>query len=159
MIKLIRLPDKTEEVRRLAMGRLLDDMQRKMTEKTENGDQDPLKMLVHATHDTAIAGLRSTLDVFDDQCVKFGLVETPLTNGRWPAFTASITFELFKKKRRSSFGFSSHSDYCACPSPLVYLFVLTADDLGGYRCTCQDAERERVAPNMCCRGQTLGRSP
>lgn len=71
MLNPIRFPDKTEEVRRLAMGRLLDDMQRKMTKKTERGDRDPLKMLVHATHDTAIAGLRSTLDVFDDQCVEF----------------------------------------------------------------------------------------
>lgn len=73
---------KTEEVRRLGMGRLLDDMTRKMQHKVDNGTQDPLKILVHSTHDTALAALCSTLDVFDDQ---------------WPAFTASITFELFKK--------------------------------------------------------------
>ncbi|KAG6850077.1 hypothetical protein H0H93_001427 [Arthromyces matolae] len=35
-----------------------------------------------STHDTAIAALCSTLDVFDE---------------KWPAFTASVTFELFKK--------------------------------------------------------------
>jgi len=63
------------------MGRLLDDLQRKMTDKAERGDKDPLKFLVHSTHDTALAGLCSTLDVFDE---------------RWPAFTASITFELFR---------------------------------------------------------------
>ncbi|ESK96267.1 acid phosphatase [Moniliophthora roreri MCA 2997] len=74
--------DKTEEVRRLGMGRLLDDLSRKMQHKVENGERDPLKILVHATHDTGLAALCSTLDVFDD---------------KWPAFTASITFELFKK--------------------------------------------------------------
>ncbi|RDB30261.1 putative acid phosphatase SPBC4.06 [Hypsizygus marmoreus] len=73
---------KTEEVRRLGMGRLLDDMTRKMQHKIDRGTKDPLKILVHSTHDTALAGLCSTLDVFDEQ---------------WPPFTASITFELFKK--------------------------------------------------------------
>ncbi|KAF5383312.1 hypothetical protein D9615_005006 [Tricholomella constricta] len=74
--------DKTEEVRRLGMGPLLDDMTRKMQHKVDKGAHDPLKILVHSTHDTALAALCSTLDVFDEQ---------------WPAFTASITFELFKK--------------------------------------------------------------
>ncbi|KZT41598.1 phosphoglycerate mutase-like protein [Sistotremastrum suecicum HHB10207 ss-3] len=73
---------KTEEFRRLAMGRLLDDLSRKMTHKADYGEKDPLKILIHSTHDTALAGLASTLDVFDE---------------RWPAFTASITFELFRK--------------------------------------------------------------
>ncbi|KAF8589105.1 phosphoglycerate mutase-like protein [Ramaria rubella] len=74
---------KTHEFRRLAMGRLLDDLQRKMTHKAKHGDRNPLKLLIHSTHDTALAGLCSTLDVFDE---------------RWPAFTASITFELFRKE-------------------------------------------------------------
>ncbi|TRM60384.1 histidine phosphatase superfamily [Schizophyllum amplum] len=73
---------KTEEVRRLGLGRLLDDMARKMQSKVEQGHKDPLKILVHSTHDTALAGLLSTLDVFDD---------------KWPAFTSAITFELFKR--------------------------------------------------------------
>ncbi len=60
-------PDKTEEVRRLGMGRLLDDISRKMRNKIEQGNKDPLKILVHSTHDTALAGLCSTLDVFDDK--------------------------------------------------------------------------------------------
>ena len=59
--------DKTEEVRRLGMGRLLDDISRKMQHKVEQKDKDPLKILVHSTHDTALAGLCSTLDVFDDK--------------------------------------------------------------------------------------------
>ncbi|KAK7436892.1 hypothetical protein VKT23_018912 [Stygiomarasmius scandens] len=73
---------KTEEVRRLGMGRLLEDLSRKMQNKVEHGEKDPLKILVHSTHDTALAGLTSTLDVFDE---------------KWPPFTASVTFELFKK--------------------------------------------------------------
>ncbi|KAF9447139.1 phosphoglycerate mutase-like protein [Macrolepiota fuliginosa MF-IS2] len=77
--------DKTEEVRRLAMGRLLEDLTDKMHRKIEKGEKDPLKFLVHSTHDTAIAGLCSTLDVFDE---------------KWPAFTASITFELFKRQMK-----------------------------------------------------------
>jgi len=75
---------KTEEVRRLGMGRLLDDLARKMQTKVNQGDKDPLKILVHSTHDTGLAGLLSTLDVYDE---------------KWPAFTASITFELFKKEQ------------------------------------------------------------
>ncbi|KAJ3782805.1 histidine phosphatase superfamily [Lentinula aff. detonsa] len=75
------LLDKTEEVRRLGMGRLLDDLSTKMQHKVLNRDKDPLKILVHSTHDTALAGLASTLDVFDD---------------KWPQFTSSISFELFK---------------------------------------------------------------
>ncbi|KAK2465059.1 hypothetical protein APHAL10511_002867 [Amanita phalloides] len=73
---------KTEEVRRLGMGPLLADMSRKMQNKTEKGTNDPLKLLIHSTHDTAIAALCATLEVYDE---------------KWPAFTSSITFELFKK--------------------------------------------------------------
>ena len=57
------------------MGRLLEDLSRKMQHKVAYGSQDPLKILVHSTHDAAIAGLCSTLDVFDDRSVLvFGLV-------------------------------------------------------------------------------------
>ncbi|KAL0566125.1 hypothetical protein V5O48_015895 [Marasmius crinis-equi] len=72
----------TEEVRRLGMGRMLDDLSRKMQHKVDHGDKDPLKILLHSTHDTAIAAVCSTLDVFDE---------------KWPDFTASVTFELFRK--------------------------------------------------------------
>ncbi|KAI0264755.1 histidine phosphatase superfamily [Gloeopeniophorella convolvens] len=76
----------TEEVRRLGMGRLLDDLTRRMHLKTQeigrmSREPEP-KIMIHATHDTALAGLANTLDVFDD---------------RWPAFTASITFELYRR--------------------------------------------------------------
>ncbi|KAJ6590608.1 histidine phosphatase superfamily [Mycena vulgaris] len=77
-------PDRTQEVRRLGLGPLLSDLSQKMQQKVDRGDEDPLKILVHSTHDTALAALCSTLDVFDE---------------KWPAFTASITFELFKKSQ------------------------------------------------------------
>jgi len=78
---------KTEEVRRLGIGRLLDDLSTKMQHKVVHGRKDPLKILVHSTHDTGLAGLASTFDVFDD---------------KWPQFTGSITFELFKSEREAS---------------------------------------------------------
>ncbi|KAH0834797.1 hypothetical protein J3R83DRAFT_10398 [Lanmaoa asiatica] len=74
---------KTERGRRLGMGRLLADVSTKMQTKIEQGNKDPLKILVHSTHDSTLAALCSTFDVFDD---------------RWPPFTSSVTFELFKKK-------------------------------------------------------------
>lgn len=59
------LVDKTQEYRRLAMGPLLHDLQQKMQKKVDYGDKEPLKLLIHSTHDTALAGIASTLDVFD----------------------------------------------------------------------------------------------
>jgi hypothetical protein len=57
------------------MGRLLEDLSRKMQHKAVYGSQDPLKILVHSTHDAALAALCSTFDVFDDRSVLvFGLV-------------------------------------------------------------------------------------
>lgn len=38
-------------------------------------------MALYGTHDTTVAGILSTLGVFDN---------------RWPCFTSNITFELFK---------------------------------------------------------------
>lgn len=99
------LEDKTEEVRRLGMGRLLGDLSRKMQNKATQKDKDPLKILIHSTHDTGLAALSSTLDVFDDKCVIsdiFGTVVHRIHLQRWPAFTASIIFELFKKSQTAA---------------------------------------------------------
>jgi acid phosphatase len=63
----IPLIDKTEEGRRLGMGPLLSDMTRKMQHKSDFGNSDPIKILVHSTHDTAIAAIATTLDVFDEK--------------------------------------------------------------------------------------------
>ncbi|KAE9396149.1 phosphoglycerate mutase-like protein, partial [Gymnopus androsaceus JB14] len=101
--------DKTEEVRRLGMGRLLDDLSTKMQHKVVHGDKDPLKILVHSTHDTALAGLASTLDVYDD---------------KWPQFTSSITFELFKAaptNNVSSIFQTIMSPFRSKPSPEHYI--------------------------------------
>jgi len=67
------------------MGPLLSDLTRKMQAKAENGSRDPLKILIHSTHDTCLAALCSTLDVFDN---------------RWPAFSSAFTFELFRRRTK-----------------------------------------------------------
>jgi len=74
---------KDPEVRKLAMGRLLSSISARMQSKADRGDQDPLKIAIHACHDSSLAGMCQTLDIFD---------------GRWPEFTASLTMELFKDK-------------------------------------------------------------
>ncbi|KAH6885045.1 histidine phosphatase superfamily, partial [Coprinopsis sp. MPI-PUGE-AT-0042] len=79
--------NKTEEVRRLGMGKLLEDMMNKMEHR-------PAETLVHSTHDTAIAAICSTFDVFDE---------------KWPPFTASVTFEIFKDASGDEPAGSGHS--------------------------------------------------
>ena len=51
------------------MGPLLSDLTRKMQAKIEKGEADPTKILIHSTHDTCLAGLVSTLEVFDEKSV------------------------------------------------------------------------------------------
>lgn len=51
------------------MGPLLSDLARKMQAKAEKGDTDSTKILIHSTHDTCLAGLSSTLDIFDEKYV------------------------------------------------------------------------------------------
>lgn len=65
----MRDPDKTEEFRRLALGRLLAEISGKMNQRAMGVSQNLPKILIHSTHDTAIAGLLGTLEVFDDRCV------------------------------------------------------------------------------------------
>lgn len=60
--------DETEEVRRLGMGRLLADVSTKMQKKANEGAGDQMRLLVHSTHDTTLAGICATLDVFDEKC-------------------------------------------------------------------------------------------
>lgn len=82
-----RQTDKTEEVRRLGMGRLLDDLTKKMATKASQvprsssatkssaNETDPPRFLVHSTHDTALAALLSTLDVYDEKYVGLSCLE------------------------------------------------------------------------------------
>ncbi len=53
-------PERKLEFRRLAMGRLLNDLGSRMSSRAVNGEKDPLKFAVYATHDTALAGLLCT---------------------------------------------------------------------------------------------------
>jgi acid phosphatase len=69
--------DKTEEVRRLGMGRLLGDLVDKMQLKTQAPERAP-KILVHSTHDTGLAALVNTLDVFDDRSARLLPCTAPL---------------------------------------------------------------------------------
>jgi len=73
---------KTEEVRRLAMGRILAEISGKMNRQVTEDGGNRSKVLIYSTHDTGIAGLLGTLEAFDD---------------RWPDFAAAITLELFKE--------------------------------------------------------------
>lgn len=59
------LADSTEEVRRLGMGRLLSDVSLKMQQKATQ-DEAP-RILVHSTHDTTLAAICATFDVFDER--------------------------------------------------------------------------------------------
>ena len=93
------------ELRRLGVGRVMDDISQKMQRKALKKNEEQLKILINATHDTAIAGVLQTLGVYDQKwvleafaiCV-FGSPD-PI---RWPAFTAQMTFELFKEKSDTS---------------------------------------------------------
>ena len=98
---LTRPLDKDQEFRRLAMGPLLHDLQQKLTKKAALGSKDPSKILIHSTHDSALAGINSALEVFDN---------------RWPTFTASITFELFKESLPPSRGFLAGLRQSTLPS-------------------------------------------
>ncbi|KAG6379653.1 histidine phosphatase superfamily [Boletus reticuloceps] len=62
-----KLSIKTEKGRRLGMGRLLADVSTRMQTKIEQGDKDPLKVLVFTTHDSTLAALCSTFDAFDEK--------------------------------------------------------------------------------------------
>jgi hypothetical protein len=89
------------EVRRLALGRALSDINASFqfrakhaapaaASTTVTSDDSPpptsnaaLKLAVLSVHDTSLAGILATLDVFDD---------------RWPGFTSFIEFQLLKQE-------------------------------------------------------------
>ena len=55
------------ELRRLGVGRVLDDVSQKMQKKASKKHEDPLKILVNCTHDTTIAGVLQTFGVYDQK--------------------------------------------------------------------------------------------
>ena len=51
------------------MGRLLAEISGKMNRRVTETEEYLPKILIHSTHDTAIAGLLGTLEAFDDRQV------------------------------------------------------------------------------------------
>ncbi|KAK0552889.1 hypothetical protein OC846_002727 [Tilletia horrida] len=78
---------KATEFKRLAMGRLLTELQTQIDAKIAQPEQNKLKLGIYSTHDTTLAGILCTLDVFDHQ---------------WPSFAASVNFELFRRAKAES---------------------------------------------------------
>ncbi|GAB5592234.1 hypothetical protein Unana1_07134 [Umbelopsis nana] len=83
----------SEEIRRLSLGRLMGDIRDRMIRKVHGSDklvgEQDLKMAIYSGHDTTVAPLLIILGCFDK---------------RWPPFSSSILFELFKEKSPSSGG-------------------------------------------------------
>ena len=59
--------DSTDEVKRLGMGPLLSEISTKMQQKVAKRDDDPLRILVYGIHDTTLAGICASLDVYDQK--------------------------------------------------------------------------------------------
>lgn len=79
------------EYRRLGAGRLLGDLVDKM-QKAARG-KDVFKVGLYGAHDTTLGSLLASIDAFD---------------GRWPRYTSSIAFEVFRKSSDSLFGRDEH---------------------------------------------------
>ncbi|KAI9345447.1 histidine phosphatase superfamily [Pilaira anomala] len=76
---------KSNEVRRLGLGRLMGVIRDRMILKEKDvDDKDKLKLAVYSGHDTTVAPMLIILNVFDE---------------RWPPFGSAILFELFKEKQ------------------------------------------------------------
>ncbi|EME85937.1 uncharacterized protein MYCFIDRAFT_150978 [Pseudocercospora fijiensis CIRAD86] len=84
----------TNEYRKLGIGALLADLTLRMVEHTighpNEGQDRPLKMGLSGCHDTTIAATLAALGAFHHE------------KDKWPNFTSSIAFELFKSKDAAS---------------------------------------------------------
>ncbi|EGP90119.1 uncharacterized protein MYCGRDRAFT_68972 [Zymoseptoria tritici IPO323] len=84
----------SDEYRKLGIGSLIGDVTQRMVEYTggvpKEGQDEPLKMSLSGCHDTTIASALAALGGFR------------IDTDKWPNFTSSIAFELFKAKRDSS---------------------------------------------------------
>ena len=69
----------SREYGRLGIGSILGDVLDRFDYSSTN-PLSPQKMALYATHDTTIGAFLSVLGCYD---------------GRWPAFTSNITFEMF----------------------------------------------------------------
>lgn len=143
------------------MGRLLGDIVDKMVLKTNDiasggTVKESPKILIHSTHDTALAALTNTLDVFDD---------------RWPGFTASITFELYKYTSKPSMPSTPQEDVSssdittrATPNPGLLKSVLSSrfkrrDSPVDYYVRARYQNRNLVLPLCSEEGKHLPGSP
>lgn len=57
------------ELRRLGVGRVMDEVSQKMQKKALKMNKDAPKILVNCTHDTTIAGVLQTFGVYDQKWV------------------------------------------------------------------------------------------
>ncbi|KAL4400065.1 phosphatase [Malassezia pachydermatis] len=79
--------EERRKFRRMAMGPFLSSLYGQMERRVTLGDCDPLRLGLYLGHDVTLVGLLHTLDVF---------------NRNWPAFSAGISFELFRDKNAST---------------------------------------------------------
>lgn len=81
------------EYRKLGIGGLIGDVTQRMVEQTigvpKEGQGEPLKFSMSGCHDTTIASTLAALGGFDYE------------KNKWPNFTSSVAFELFKSKDTS----------------------------------------------------------
>ncbi|KAG0126982.1 histidine phosphatase superfamily [Tuber indicum] len=80
--------NQSSEYRRLGVGSLLGDVKDRMlaSVKHDTNEDGRLKIGLMGCHDTTIAGLLASLGGFDE---------------KWPPFTSSIAFEMFREKERN----------------------------------------------------------
>ncbi|WFD05160.1 acid phosphatase [Malassezia vespertilionis] len=69
------------QYRRLAMGAFSGSLYDKFARRVVLGDKDPLRLSLYLGHDATLIGLLHVMDCF---------------NGKWPAFAASLSMELFR---------------------------------------------------------------
>lgn len=72
----------SREALTLGLGRLMSDLRLSMAQKVKEADQDPLRLRIFAAGQPTLAGSLIALDCYD---------------GHLPGFTASLTFELYKR--------------------------------------------------------------
>lgn len=83
------------EYRKLGIGSLIGDLTQRMVEQTTSSgsisrDSRPFEMSLAGAHDTTVAACLAALGAFS------------IENDRWPKYTSSLAFELFKKAGKSN---------------------------------------------------------
>ena len=77
----------SSEYRKLGIGALIGDLTQNMVDHARGVRNEPLKMSLVGCHDTTIAASLAALGAFD------------VEKDKWPNFTSSIAFELFKRTK------------------------------------------------------------